>query len=97
MSAEDFIRSRELPLSIAGCDLVPGPGGTFVIRSRGMLAGVHTTQFHPDGDAVRVVGTAGWFRGGEPKLPIDEHLEALRELGFTRVVLPSGKEYELGV
>ena len=95
MSAEDFIRSRELPLSIAGCDLVPGPGGTFVIRSRGMLTGMHTTQFHPDGDAVRVVGTAGLI-GGEPELPIDEHLEVLRELGFTSVVLPSGKEYELG-
>jgi hypothetical protein len=35
MSAEDLIRGLDLPVTIAGCGLVPAPDGMFDIRSRG--------------------------------------------------------------
>jgi hypothetical protein len=96
MSAEDFVRALDLPVTIAGCDLVPGPGGTFDIRSSGRLAGTRATQFHADGDTARIVGIVGWIGDGEPELPIDQHVAVLQELGFSHMVVRSGKRYELG-
>jgi hypothetical protein len=29
-------------------------------------------------------------------MPLDQHIEVLRELGFARMVVPSGQQYELG-
>jgi hypothetical protein len=96
LAAEDFVHALELPVTIAGCDLVPGPGGTLEIRSHGPLAGTRSTQFHADGDTARIVGIAGWIADAEPELPIDQHVAVLQELGFSRMVLRSGKQYELG-
>jgi hypothetical protein len=93
--AEDFLRALDLPVTIAGCNLVPGPGGTFEIRSSSPLAGMQTTQFHADGDTARIVGIVGWIADAEPELPIDQHAAVLQELGFTRMVVRSGKEYEI--
>jgi hypothetical protein len=95
VSAEDFVRGLDLPVTLVDCDLVPGPGGTFDIQSRGALGAMHATQFVPDGDTARIVGIAGWIGDGEPELPIDQHAAVLRQLGFTRMVVRSGKEYEL--
>jgi hypothetical protein len=95
VSAEDFVRALDLPVTLVDSDIVPGPAGTFDIQSRGALGAMHATQFDPDGDTARIVGIVGWIGDGEPELPIDQHVEVLRELGFTRMVLPSGKQYEL--
>jgi hypothetical protein len=96
VSAEDFTRSLALPVTIAGCELVPGPEGTFDLRSRSLLGGTQRTLFTADGDSARIVSILGWVGHRDPETPFEQHVEALRELGFTRIVARSGKQYELG-
>jgi hypothetical protein len=96
LSAEDFIRSLDLPVPIAGCSLVPAPDGMFYIRSRGPLARRHGTRFDADGDTARIVSVVGRLGRRDPGMPLDQHIEVLRELGFARLVLRSGRQYELG-
>jgi hypothetical protein len=96
VSAEDFTRSLTLPVTVAGCDLVPGPEETFGLRSRRFLGGTQRTLFVPDGDTARIVSVVGWVGRRDPGTPFEQHVEALRELGFTRMIARSGKEYELG-
>jgi hypothetical protein len=96
MSAEDFIRGLDLPVTIAGCELVPAPDQMFDIRSRGPLTQGHGTRFDADADTARIVSVTGWLGRREPGMPPNEHIEALRELGFARMIVRSGKQYELG-
>ena len=96
MSAEDFIRSLDLPVTIAGCNLVPAPDGMYDIRSRGPLAVGHGTRFDADADTARIVSILGWLGRRQPDMPPAEHVEVLRELGFARMIVRSGKQYELG-
>ena len=96
MSAEDFIRSLDLPVTIAGCELVSAPDETFDIRSRGPLTESHGTRFEADGGTARIVSVVGWLGNRDPGVPLDQHIEVLRELGFARMIVRSGKQYELG-
>jgi hypothetical protein len=96
LSAEDSIRSLDLPVTIAGCELVPAPDEMLDIRSRGPLTESHGTRFSADGDTARIVSIVGWLGNREPGIPPDQHIEVLRELGFARMVVRSGKQYELG-
>jgi hypothetical protein len=96
MSAEDFIRGLDLPATIVGCLLVPAPDAMFDIRSRGTLGASHATRFDPDADTARIVSVTGWRGNREPGMPLAEHIEVLRELGFARMIVRSGKQYELG-
>jgi hypothetical protein len=96
LSAEDFIRSLDLPVTIVGCKLVPAPDGMFDIRSRGPLVVGHGTRFDADADTARIVSVVGWLGRRETDRPPDEHIEVLRELGFARMMVRSGKQYELG-
>jgi hypothetical protein len=96
MSAEDFTRGLELPVTVVGCELVPGPDGTFDLRSRGPLGGIQRTLFAPEGDTARIVSILGWIGDREPEMPFEQHVEALRDLGFIRLIAQSGKPYELG-
>lgn len=96
MSAEDLIRGLDLPVTIAGCGLVPAPDGMFDIRSRGPLARRHGTRFDADGDTARIVSVVGRLGNRTPGMPLDQHIEVLRELGFARMVVGSGQQYELG-
>jgi len=87
-----------LPVTVAGCTLVPGPGETFDIRSQGRLAGTHRTLFHADGDTARIVSTAetGLIVAGQySDTPIEPHVEVLRELGFAHMIVRSGQQYEI--
>jgi hypothetical protein len=97
MSAEDVLRGLDLPAGIAGCELLGGPGGTFGIRSTGPLVGRQETVFEPEGDTARIVGmeATGWVGSGSSEVPVDDHVDVFRELGFTRLILRSGKQYEI--
>ena len=99
LSAEERLRGLQLPVTIAGCTLVPGPEETFDIRSHGLLAGTHRTLFHPDGDTARIVSKAetGLLVAGQRSdTPIEPHVEVLRELGFAHMIVQSGQQYEIG-
>ena len=96
MSAEDVIRGLDLPVTIVGCLLVPAPDGMFDIRSRGTLGASHATRFDPDADTARIVSVTGWRGNREPGMPLDQHIGVLRELGFARMVVRSGQQFELG-
>ena len=96
MSAEDFIRGLDLPVTITGCELVPAPDGMLDIRSRGALTQSHGTRFEADGDTARIVSAVGWLGKRKPGMPLDQHIEVLRELGFARMIVRSGQQYELG-
>jgi hypothetical protein len=41
------------------------------------------------------VSVVGWLGRREPGVPLDQHIEVLRELGFARMVVRGGKQYEL--
>jgi hypothetical protein len=96
VAAEDFVRSLDLPVTVVGCELVPGPDGTFDLRSSSVLGGSQRTLFMADADSARIVSILGWAGQRDPETPFEQHVEALRELGFTRMFARSGKEYELG-
>jgi hypothetical protein len=42
------------------------------------------------------VSVVGRLRNRDPGMPLDQHIEVLRELGFARMIVRSGKQYELG-
>ncbi len=97
LTAEDRLRGAELPTVVAGCDLLEGMAGTYDIQSRGRLGGQHGTLFRAQGDTAEIVGIGkiGWIGMRHLNVPIEKHVDAFRELGFTEMVFPSGKRYEI--
>ena len=85
-------------MTVIGCQLDAGPGPrTFDIESKGPLGGEQGTLFMARDDTAWVlgVGKKGWLGSRRLDTPIERHVEVLRELGFTRMVLPNEKEYEI--
>lgn len=109
LTAEERLeRAKGFPQRIAGCQLLQLPGNkeggrpsevVYDIRSGGLLATQHGTRFRARGDAAEITGIAknGPFVGYEyQSVPIDKHVQALRELGFKEMICPDGRHYEIG-
>jgi hypothetical protein len=97
-TAEDGLRNADLPTVIAGCDLLACPAdGMYDIQSRGRLGGQHVTLFRASGNTADIVGIGkfGWARTRFLDVPIEKHVDVFRALGFTEMVFPSGKRYEI--
>ncbi len=65
LTAEDRLEDVDLPLSIAGCQLIEEPGNkeggrplgaVYDIQSRGPLGGEHGTLFRAEGDIAEIIG-----------------------------------------
>lgn len=100
MAAEDRLREiapTELRTGAGRCQLLAGPAGMYDLQSRGRLGGRHGTLFLPKRDTARIVGVGkiGWFGNRRQNVPPERHVQALRELGFTEMILPNGKRYEI--
>lgn len=96
-TAEDALRGAELPALVSGCQLLHGQAGTYDIQSRGRLGGQHGTLFRAQGDTAEIVGIGkvGWTGYSPLDVPIEKHVDVFRELGFTEMVFPNGKRYEI--
>jgi hypothetical protein len=98
-TAEARLLTLELPAEIAGATVVPGPPTTGLhdIQSRGVLRAQHSTLFDAEGDVAVItgIGKVGLFGYHDESVPIERHVQVLRELGFTEFALPNGKRYEI--
>jgi hypothetical protein len=96
-SENDRLSELELPVVIHGCELRRHPLTGYELRSKGPLGGGNVTSFHSEGPLADIFGVAKAGKlGTRPvKVPIERHVQALRELGFTEVRFPNGKHYEL--
>jgi hypothetical protein len=77
--------------------LLAASEGTYDLQSRGPLGGQHGTLFRPEGDTGHIVGIGkiGWFGSRLANVPTERHVQALREFGFTEMILSNGKRYEI--
>ncbi len=91
------LSDHELPISIAGCELLGGPEETYEIHSRSPLGGRHETHFFVRGKeaAILRITKRGWIGEWRPALPIERHIQVLRELGLETFLLPDGERYEI--
>jgi hypothetical protein len=106
VTAEVRLERADFPVSIAGCQLLELPGNkeggrplgaVYDIRSGGLLGAQHGTLFRAEGDVAEIVSIAksGLFVAYQyQSVPIDEHVEVLRDLGFNEMILPDGRRYE---
>jgi hypothetical protein len=105
LTAEERLERADFPVSIAGCQLLKLPekedrplGAVYDIRSAGLLTAQHGTVFRAVGDVAEVMDIAesGPFVTYQyQSVPIDEHVQVLRELGFREMVLRDGRRYEI--
>lgn len=97
MSEVSPLSGRELPISIAGCELIESDEETFEIHSRCRLGGQHQTRFFTRGAeaAILRITKRGWLGEWTPALPTEQHVQVLRELGFETFQLPDAKRYEI--
>ena len=107
LTAEERLERADFPVRIAGCQVLKLPGNeeggrplgaVYDIRSGGLLGAQHGTLFQAAGDVAKIMSIAksGLFVAYQYQpLPIDEHVQALRDLGFKEMILPDGKRYEL--
>jgi hypothetical protein len=107
LTAGNRLEDVELPLSIAGCQVIEQPGNkeggrpfgaVYDIQSRGPFGGEHGTLFRAEGDVAEIIGIAKIGRlVGRQRLsvPTEKHVQVLRELGFREMVFPDGKRYEI--
>ncbi len=96
-TVEATLQTAKMPIHISGCALINGQGGAYDLQSRGPLGGKYGTLFHARGDIVEIVGTGKFRLRGYQRfdVPIDQHVKALRDLGFHEVVFPNGRRYQL--
>jgi hypothetical protein len=107
LTAEERLERSDFPVGIAGCQVLKLPrneeggrplGAVYDVRSGGLLGAQHGTLFRASGDVAEIMSIAksGLFVAYEYQpVPIDEHVEALRELGFREMILPDGRRYEI--
>lgn len=108
LTAEERLERADFPVGIAGCQVLRLPGSeeggrpvgaVYDIRSGGLLGAQHGTLFRAAGDVAEIMSVAksGLFVAYQYQpVPIDEHVHALRALGFREMVLPDGSRYEIG-
>ena len=74
-----------------------GSSPAFDLESKGPLGSSQGTLFLAQGDTARIVGVGkkGWLGSRRLNTPSERHVEALREIGFARMILPDGKEYQI--
>lgn len=108
LTAEERLERAAFPVRIAGCQLLKLPGNeeggrplgaVYDLRSGGLLGAQHGTLFRATGDVAEIMSVAksGLFVAYQYQpVPIDEHVQALRALGFREMVLPDGSRYEIG-
>lgn len=107
LTAEKRLERADFPVSIAGCQLLKLPGNeesgrplgaVYDLRSGGLLGAQHGTLFRAASDVAEIMSVAksGLFVAYQYQpVPIDEHVQALRELGFKEMILPDGARYAL--
>jgi hypothetical protein len=107
LTAEERLERADFPVSIAGCQVLKLPrneegerplGAVYDIRSGGLLGAQHGTLFRAAGDVAEIMSIAksGLFVAYQYQpVPIDEHVRALRELGFKEMILPDGSRYKI--
>ena len=107
LTAEERLEQTDFPVSIAGCQVLRLPGNekggrplgaVYDIRSGGLLGAQHGTLFRAAGDVAEIMSIAksGPFVAYQyQSAPIDEHVQALRDLGFNEMILPDGRPYEI--
>jgi hypothetical protein len=106
-TAEELLEGADLPLSVAGCELIEEPGNkeggrpfgaVYDIQSRGPLGGQLGTLFRAAGDVAEIIGIVkiGRLLGHQHQsTPTEKHVQVLRELGFKEVIYPDGRRYEI--
>ena len=106
LTAEERLERADFPVRIAGCQVLKLPGNeeggrplgaVYDIRSGGLLGAQHGTLFRASGDVAEIMSVAksGLFVAYQYQpVPIEEHVQALRELGFKELILPDGGRYE---
>jgi hypothetical protein len=106
-TAEERLERADFPVGIAGCQVLKLPGNkeggrplgaVYDLRSGGLLGAQHGTLFRAAGDVAEIMSIAksGLFVAYQyQSVPIDEHVQALRELGFKAMILPDGSRYEI--
>jgi len=107
VTAEERLERADFPVSIAGCQLLKLPGNeegrpplgaVYDIRSGGLLGAQHGSLFRAAGDVAEIMSIAksGLFVAYQyQSVPIDEHVQALRDLGFKEMILPDSTRYEI--
>ena len=97
-TASERLNELDYPLRFRGV----GSGAVVVdfgygLGSQGPLGGHHVTVFVAVGEEARLAAVYkdGWFGLCHQSVPIEKHVQALRDLGFTTIVFPSGTRYEL--
>ena len=109
LTAEERLERQrpDLPATIAGCEVLEQAGNkeggypfgaVYDIQSRGFFGAKHGTLFRATGNTAEIIGIAkiGRFLGYQDQsIPIERHVQVMRELGFLEVVFPNGKRYEI--
>jgi hypothetical protein len=101
-AATRLMKSPTFPVKAAGCrvyrDEVGHGDNLFGISSLGRFGGHHVTVFGVDGDTadIQLISKHGRYRRtSHPKEPLKKHVQALRALGFTELVEPEGRRYDI--
>jgi hypothetical protein len=100
-AAARLMESASFPVDAAGCKVYRDEEGhgdnLFGISSFGPFGGHHVTVFGVDGDAadIQLISKHGRYLTSHPKEPLKKHVQALRALGFTELVEPEGRRYDI--
>ena len=101
-AAARLMESPEFPVKVAGCEVYRNeqahdPHNLFGISSFGFFGSHHVTVFGVDGDAadIRLISKHGRYRTSHPDEPLKKHVQALRALGFSELVEPEGRRYDI--
>jgi hypothetical protein len=101
-AAARLTNSSTFPVKVAGCKVYRDEEGhgdnLFAVSSFGRFGGHHVTVFGVDGDVadVQLISKHGRYRKtSHPREPLKKHVQALRELGFTELVEPEGRRYDI--
>jgi hypothetical protein len=110
VSAAHDLRSRDFPALVAGkCVLVPErPGGLRMLPGRAVRPDQYALSISgalgdrwmsfvavEDEAVINLILKRGWRGGRFRPVPTAALIDALRELGFKTMVLPSGERYEI--
>ena len=101
-AATRLMNSTAFPVKAAGCKVYRDEEGhgdnLFGISSFGRFGGHHVTVFGVDGDTadIQLISKHGRYRRtSHPTDPLKKHVQALRALGFTELVEPEGRRYDI--
>jgi hypothetical protein len=94
----DSLADLSLPIvTHNGCELSRDDIRGYVLTYRGPVGGVHEMKFAAEGAtaSIYVMSKVGRLGARPVKVPLQRHVDALRELGFAEMVWPDGRKYRL--